>query len=263
MKEARITSKVFGIISFIAMVIVKVYANTFSIHGKTTYEILKSYPNLFSPISYSYFILLPISLLFLGFTLYQAGLIIRGKSKLEIDRFEKFRLFFILISVVSTLSTISLHYDFMALSLALLLIVVISLFHSISMIGYEDLSKWDKVFIRLPFSMYFAWVLIEVVIMLVSLLISIGWQSFGVTALNSTIALVLIITILSLMLMFRFRNLGFGLTMIWGLSGILMKHLSPDGFRCQYIEIVVTTAICMASLLAVIICLSYIGKRKI
>ena len=47
----------------------------------------------------------------------------------------------------------------------------------------------------------------------------------------------------------KFRDVAYGLVIVWAYAGILIKHLSSDGFAGQYPEIYAIVIVCMILLL--------------
>jgi len=257
------STKIIAVLSFLIMIIVNVFANIISINGKTTYQILNSYPNLFAPAGYTYLMCLLIDLLLAGFVLYQLGLFDQAKGRLESEGMQRIRILFITSTILYAAWSLSFHFDFMALSLVIVIIIFICLLLINHTLHTEELSIRDKPIVKLTFSILAAWILVITIITLVALLVSIGWKGFGIPDLIWNIIIIIISTSISLIIMSKYNNIAYGLTIIWAYTGILVKHLSVKGYHGQYTEIIVTTIICIVILTMMVGYLFVISKRKL
>jgi hypothetical protein len=81
------------------------------------------------------------------------------------------------------------------------------------------------------------------------LLVSLGWR--GIVFSEATWAALIIFVgfIIGATTMLKNRDIAYGLVIVWAYAGILLKHLSSEGFGGQYSTIIASTTICIFLLL--------------
>jgi hypothetical protein len=241
--------KFITMISFLVLFVLMILVNTLSLNGMKTWEIVASYPNLITPARYTGFIMGFIYLLLTAFTFYQLDFVPAHLTKLKNEVFGQIRILFIITSVINITWIFAWHYDFHALSLLLVIIILICLLYINRQLSLEELSKWDKIFIRLPFSVYYGWTFLAMVINTTILFVSIGWKGLGLPETFWAILILLGVLIIATVRMLRNRDLVYGLTILWGYGGILVKHISTSYLGGQYPEIIATTLVCIILLI--------------
>lgn len=108
-----------------------------------------------------------------------------------------------------------------------------------------------KIFIKLPFSVYFGWITVATIANLVTLFVSLGWNSFGTTEWMWTAVVILIGAIIGSAITIKNRDVAYGLVIIWAYIGILNKHISQGGFASLYPGIIVTVSVCIVLLIII------------
>jgi hypothetical membrane protein len=126
-------------------------------------------------------------------------------------------------------------------------------------LSLEDMTIREKLFVRLPFSVYSGWITISSVTSIITLLISIRWQGFGVSEYIWVIFLLVLITMIVTYRSQKDKDLVYCLTVIWAYIGILYKHVSKDALNGQYPQVITTTIISIAVL---VIGAGYLILRK-
>jgi L-cystine uptake protein TcyP (sodium:dicarboxylate symporter family) len=62
----------------------------------------------------------------------------------------------------------------------LMVVLLVSLIYIVRIIGKEGLSLRDRIFIRLPFSVYFGWITVATIANFTVRLVSFNWNGFGI-----------------------------------------------------------------------------------
>ncbi|MFZ2537391.1 MAG: tryptophan-rich sensory protein [Oscillospiraceae bacterium] len=250
--------------TFLLMVIVNVLANILPINGVNTGEVSNSYPNLFAPAGLTFSIWGLIYLLLAGYTFYQLGFFQKGKSVLKKDVFEKVGLYFSISSIANAAWIFAWHYHFIPLSMMLMIIILVCLIMIVQVINKEALSLREKIFIRLPFSIYFGWITVATIANATTLLVSLGWNGFGIPEALWTVVMIVVGLGIGVATIFKNRDIAYGLVIIWAYIGILIKHTSASGFAGQYPSVITTVIICIVLLLIVEAYIIFIsnGVRK-
>lgn len=237
--------------SFLLMVTVNALANIIPINGVNTGQVSDSYQNLFAPAGITFAIWGLIYLLLAAYTLYQLGFFQSHQSALKADIFNKVGIYFSISSIANTLWILSWHYYLIPLSMLLMVIILFCLIMIVNAINKAELSFRDKIFVKLPFSIYFGWITVATIANATALLVSIGWDGFGISEPVWAIIIILVGVIIAIATIFKNKDFAYGLTIIWAYSGILIKHISADGFAGQYPTIITTVIICIALVLIV------------
>ena len=161
--------KLLTLVTFIGMVVVNGLANILPINGVTTGRVSDSYSNLFAPVGITFSIWGLIYLLLLAYVIYQFIPKTLGKDKV----INKINIYFIISSVVNSVWIFAWHYRIIGLTVILMLILLYSLIKISKLTNEMVLSFKDKLFIKIPFGIYFGWITIasiaNITIFLVSL----------------------------------------------------------------------------------------------
>ncbi len=254
--------KLLVVVTFVVMVTVNALANILPINGIGTGAVSDSYPNLFAPAGLTFAIWGLIYLLLAGYTLYQLGLF-RGKDKKEYDGLlRKTSIVFSVSSLVNTVWIFSWHYKITPLSMVLMAILIICLIDIMHIIKAQELSFREKFFIRVPFSVYFGWITVASIANATTLLVSLGWNGFGLSKSLWTIIVLAVVMVIGVLTTIRFKDIAYSLVLIWAYSGILIKHTSASGFANQYMDVVITGAICLAVFVMSILYVIFARKKK-
>ena len=223
--------KIGNIIAFIIMITVNFLAELLPINGVTTAEVSAKYKNLFTPAPYTFMIWGVIYLLLLGFVIYQLLDLVRGKNRTDIY-VKKIGWFFIVACIANSLWLVAWHYDKIGLSLIFMLILLWSLiiiYTSLSkMYPYKNLSLIDKVFVKLPFSIYFAWIITATIANVTVFLVSIGWNALGLPDVFWLFFAIGLLLVISLTVFIKYKDYAFLLTIVWAVLGIVVARIGAS-----------------------------------
>lgn len=254
------------LITYLAMVIVNGLANALPINGMNTGAISDSYPNLFAPAGITFIVWGVIYLLLAGHTAYQLGLFRKKSEEVKTALLTEVGTLFAISSLANVGWIFSWHYKVILLSMLFMLVILVCLALITIRINKEKLTANEKVFIRLPFSVYFGWITVATIanatVLLVSLLGS-NVNLLGISEVAWTIAILLIGLAIGAYTTFKNRDIPYGLVIVWAYIGILIKHLlaQPDGFNSQYPAVIVTVIISLVVLVATIV-LTHLKAKK-
>ncbi|NTW70940.1 MAG: tryptophan-rich sensory protein [Eubacteriaceae bacterium] len=251
------------LVSFIVMVAVNALANILPINGVGTGQVSDSYPNLFAPAGITFAIWGVIYLLLAGFTLYQLGFFQIDKYGFKSYLLERVGIYFSISSIINALWIFSWHYRVIPLSMILMILILICLIVIIQELRKVKLLPRENLFIRLPFSIYFGWITVATIANATTLLVSAGWDGFGISQQVWTVIILSIGLIIGIAAMVMNKDMAYGLVIIWAYAGILLKHTSASGFAGQYPEIKITVILCIFLLLLAEVYLIVSNKRKL
>jgi hypothetical protein len=229
-------------ITYLVMVAVNAMATALPINGITTGDVSDSFPNLFAPAGITFSIWGLIYLLLAAYTLYQFGLFQQDKGAARKALFTRIGILFSISSIVNALWIFAWHFYSIGLSLLLMLVILALLIAINLQLNREDLNQREKLFIRLPFAVYFGWITVATVANATSLLVFSGWNAFGVSEQIWAALIIVVGLIIGAVTTMRLKSYAYGLVIIWAYLGIWIKHTSATGFASQY-PLVITTVI--------------------
>jgi len=224
------------------MVVMNFLANALPINNRGTGEISNAYPNLFTPAGPAFSIWGLIYLLLGIYVIYQ---FVKKDQKTE-EVIQKINPFFIATSLANISWIFAWHYDYIAISVAVMAVLLILLIKIADIIRLGNFTTIEKVSIWAPFSIYFGWITVASIANITVFLVSIGWNGFGLADFVWTSIILLVGALIGILRMNKDKNIAYGLVLVWAYSWILFKHLSLSGFDGQYQSIIVTAIVCLA-----------------
>jgi hypothetical protein len=237
------------------MVVVNGLANILPINGVTTGRVSDSYSNLFAPVGITFSIWGLIYLLLLAYVIYQFIPKTLGKDKV----INKINIYFIISSVVNSVWIFAWHYRIIGLTVILMLILLYSLIKISKLTNEMVLSFKDKLFIKIPFGIYFGWITIASIANITIFLVSLGWKNFIFADQIWMIVVLFVGLVIASITTIKEKNLAYGLVPIWAYFGIYLKHTSPLEFNNMYQGVIIATIICI---LVFVIVNSYLLVKK-
>lgn len=212
-----------------------------------------AYPNLFAPAGVTFSIW---GLIYLLLALYVAHQFISfgaGVEKKNEPLLSKINVLFTLTSLANISWIFAWHYDFILLSVLIMLVLLALLIRVADALQGETLSQREKLFVATPFFVYFGWITVATIANVTVFLVSIGWGGFGISETIWTSIILTVGAVIGTLRMRKDKNVAYGMVLIWAYLGILFKHLSPSGFDGQYPSILVTTLFCLLVFILVIV----------
>lgn len=214
-------------ISYVAMIIINIIANTVGINGKTTGEISNQLEILFTPAPYVFSIWILIYFL-LAIWLFQQLLLPTNdeQSKSRMDLFTS-------MSLYNIAWLLSWHYSYFILSVAIMICLLIGL-----IMLYVSYPAGDYRFSgRLPFSIYLGWISVALMVNISYVLKYYEWNGFGIAEQTWAQILLLLATVLAAYNQVRNRDTLFTIVIIWAFIGIAV-HNGKDAGMLFYMPFV-------------------------
>ncbi|MDI6849845.1 MAG: hypothetical protein QME69_08650 [Candidatus Saccharicenans sp.] len=228
---------------YLAMVVVNYLANALPLNNLNTGQLSDKYPNLFVPAGFTFSIWGVIYLLLAFFIFFSLKQAITGHE--VFPAFRTIGPFFFLTCLANAGWIFAWHYEQLILSLLImltLLVLLIIIYQRLSRRPYEEIRR-DRFPARLPFSIYLAWISVATVANTTAVLVGYKWNGFGLSQQFWTVAVLTVITALALIFVLKKKDLLFGLTAIWALSGILYKRVQDTAASDRAVEIAVISAL--------------------
>jgi len=221
MKKKGLLIKLLNTAAVALTIFVNFLANYLPINGISTGDVSAEFNNPFTPAGFTFSIWGIIYLLLIIFVVYQ--FIGNGKIK---ERFTTGP--FLVLASLANISWIFLwHYQYIYLSMFVILLLPISLFPLFKKVSsYKNYSAAEYISIKLPFSIYTAWVTIASLANFMVTLVNFrkSWpDNFLVIAASISLLIGLFITIKVLQ---KFRNIPFAVVVLWAYFGIMSAQFS-------------------------------------
>ena len=253
--------KALTILAYLVMIIVNGLANSLPLNGITTGDVSDAYQNLFAPTGLTFAIWGLIYLLLAGYVLYQARWFRGNENADNIQMLDRVGTLFIISSLANAAWIFTWHYDMIPLSMAFMLVILISLIYKMKTILQYQLSLKEKIFVKLPFSVYFGWITVATIANATVLLVSLNWNGFGIPGATWAVIMIIVGMLIGAAPSIRNRDAAYALVFVWAYYGIYIKHTSVGGFGGQYPAVITTAIICIILMLAVS-AYSLIAARK-
>lgn len=260
-KQECMIIKIITAVSFVAMVVVNVLANSLPINNITTREVSDLYANLFAPAPLTYAIWGLIYLLLAMYTLYQMGLF-HGNQVFNSDLIRYINILFSTSSVLNIIWIFLWHFQIIPASLIIMIIILICLAFINREFKLEQLTTREKLFIRLPFSIYFGWITVATIANAVTFFVSIGWKGLGLSDAAWTVIVLFAGTVIGLAALLKNKDIEYGLVLVWTYIGIHIKHTSSVGFNNQYPAVILAVIVCIIIFLIGELYILINGMRK-
>ncbi len=240
--------KLITILSLTGVVFFNALATLVSSNNGDNEKLSERYPNLLAPSESIFVIWIFIFLGLWGYVIYQFSTM-RGKdSHISEVTLTRINIYFIINTVLNVLWTFALAFELLWLSVPLIVGILYTLVRITGYIAGDTLSLWDKIFIRVPFSLYFGWVTYATVANLITWLVSIEWDGFGIRQGVWAVVLLIVTSIFAVTMMYKRMDWIYGFAVLWAFVGILINHLSPDGWDGTYPSVIVALTIVISIL---------------
>ncbi len=209
-------------IAAVAVVLLFNYlSNALPLNNLTQTDINEMYPVLFTPASYVFSIWGLIYVLLICFIVYQAL-----PNYRENPFNEAVGILFAVTALLNVLWLLAWHYLQIALSMVimvLLLLVLIAIYLRIANLAQKG-GLFDRLFVKLTFSIYLAWICVATLANLNILLYDVGWLGLGFGSALFTVLMIVIGALVSLAIFYWRRDYAFPLVFAWAFIGVGVRH---------------------------------------
>lgn len=214
------------ILAILAMIVVNVLANALPINGLNTGEISDGFDVYFVPAGYVFSIWGLIYIGLIVFAIYQALPKQRENPRLKAIGW------WVVAGSLANIAWIFLwHYEQFPLTIIAMLILLITLVITYLRLGTgkTEVSKAEKLAVRLPFSIYLGWITVATVANVTSLLDFLKWNGFGLSELVWMGIMLAAVLVIAALMNFTRRDAAYALVLLWALAGIALKFAAVPG----------------------------------
>lgn len=252
MKQEKISVglRIVIVITYAAMITANALANILPLNGQTTGELSDKYGNLFAPAGFTFSIWGFIYLLLLFHVVYQLGFLQKNTNPRLL---RQVAIYFSISSVLNASWIFLWHYEYLALSVIVMLLMLFTLIKINTLTFTASLTPRESFFVRLPFSVYFGWITIATIANITALLVSFDWNGFGLSEVTWTIAILFVGAAIGITTTFRRQDIAYALVLVWAYYGIYSKHTSESGFSGEYPSIITSIIVCLVLIVLAIV----------
>ncbi|TQR15287.1 tryptophan-rich sensory protein [Psychrobacillus soli] len=204
------------ILSLISTITVHILANTLPINGQTTESILNRLPLFFTPAHYVFFIWIIIYLLSASW-IWNSIKEYQATRQLPLKRV----LLFAITSIFHITWILFWHFELFNYSLISMFVLLGTLFLLYMTYPVKE-QNWMS---RLPISIYFGWIIIEMFINLDYLSTYYEFSGLGITKSLWTVIFLTIATAIALHFRYHYEDRAIVVVFIWTFLGLAVRHL--------------------------------------
>jgi len=248
-----------NLLAVIFCIVLNALANILPINGKTTGTLSDNIPNLFVPAGLTFSIWGVIYFQIFLFGIYQARDLFR-KEPIEMKFLDCIGPWFIITSLANGIWILFWHYEQVAASLIIMLILLGSLLlmYLRLRIGISDVPKGEKIFVHGMVSVYLGWITVATIANVTALLVTTHWDRWGIEESIWKVIVLIIVMILTVFLLSIRKDFAFTAVILWAFVGILIKRLDPINSPQPLIVIMV-----IMGLIVLILMIGIVIRKKL
>ena len=216
--------QVFNFLALLMTVFVNYYSNSGRINSQTIGEVSAKYANRFTPAGYAFSIWGLIYLGLFAFVIYQGRSLFVKKTNdtLVTDIGSSF----IVSCVANSLWVIAWLYEYMGLSVFMMLLLLFSLTAILFKLKSRKAStSWkERFFVRFPFVIYAGWITVALIANVAAFLTKIQWDGFGLSDVTWTIIIICVAGLINILVTWMVHVSEFGLVGAWALIAVAMAN---------------------------------------
>jgi hypothetical protein len=214
-----------NILAVIITILINAIAVILPLNGKTTQELSDHLTNLFVPAGLTFSIWGIIYILWIVFAIYQVRDFFK-KEEIDMPFLQQISFLFILSSIANSAWIFLWHYEYVSLSLLMMIVLLLSLLalYVRLNIGRSIVSLAERLCVHVPFSVYLGWITVATIANVTAFLVSVKWDRFGISSLNWTIIIITVATLLTILMLALRKDIAFSLVVLWAFLGIWIKQ---------------------------------------
>ena len=238
-----------NILAFGLAIAVNALATSIPLGGQTPPEISANYPSLFTPAGFTFSIW---GIIYLGLFLFVIYQSLPGQRNNE--ALSKIDGPFKINCLANAAWILAWHYDFLILSVLIMLIILASLVSIYRNFDHDQASTSlaGRLLVQLPFRLYTAWICVATIVNISTVQNAMGWDNVGTDAVTWTLLKLALAGAIGATIAVRKADAAFILVFAWAAYGISAKQAATPE---------VAGAAEMLFVLAIILALSAVARR--
>ncbi|WP_152443393.1 TspO/MBR family protein [Bacillus sp. THAF10] len=206
-----------NILAFVLMIVVNYLANALPLNGLTTGDIANRITVLFQPAGYVFSIW---SLIYLLLGIW----IIRQipKSRRNLPIYVNTSSLFVLSCLLNSAWVVLWHYGFWVTTVAVMVGLLCTLIALYLKMRASNPGKLDLA----TFSIYLGWISVATIANISYVLVELGWDGFGLSAVTWTVIMLVVATLLAVWFRMSNDDWLYPLVFVWAFIGIGVKNMA-------------------------------------
>jgi hypothetical protein len=224
MKINKITLTLVNLLAFLATVVVNYLSATLPLNGKTPGQLSDFYPNLFVPAGFTFSIW---GVIYLFLTIWIVGQLVNlfRKTKPVDDNQQAIGWLFLSVSLLNIAWLFAWHWRVVFLSVLIMVTLLYELVHiNKRMHNQTEMSGWLRWVAFPAFGIYMGWITIALIANMTAFLVSVKWNSGGVSQEIWTMLMIGIGSLLAFFMTYKKGYAWHGVAVVWALFGIYSKR---------------------------------------
>jgi len=215
-----VVRQVFVVIATLVTFVVNGLANALPLNGLTTGEVSDSFKVFFVPAGYVFAIWGLIYLLLIGYMVFQAL-----PAQREHPILRKIGWWYVLSAAANSGWIFLWHYQQFPLTLILMGILLVSLIVIYLNLGIarKPASMKEKLYIRLPFSVYLGWITVATIANITAVLYFVKWGGFGLDPQYWAVIMLTAAVVIAAIMAKTRRDAAYLAVLVWAFVGIAVK----------------------------------------
>ena len=196
-------------------------ANIIPFNGQSTGAVSNKFDVLFTPAGYVFAIWGVLYLTWCVFAVYQLL-----PSKRADTRLGRVTYLFVLSGVANVLWLVLWHYEYFALTVAVMLFLLgllITIYLRLN-VGRVKVGLVEKICVDIPFSLYLAWISVATIANITIFLRHVGWSGWGIPEPTWAIIMISVATALGMIACIKRNDFAFIAVLAWAFMGIAEKQ---------------------------------------
>lgn len=224
------TLQVLTILGYLLMILLNFLAISLPLNGQTTGELSDKYQNLFVPAGLTFSIWGVIYLLLLIFTIYQASTLFSGKASRINTIVSQVGIWYFVSSVANALWIVVWHYEFLPISVAVMVLILLSLLlTNFGIVNInEQMTRKEKFLTKAPFGVYLGWICVATIANVTAWLTGVRWTGSGLEQDSWAVIMIVVGALIVLFTALRLRNGYIALAVVWAFAGIVIKRQNSE-----------------------------------
>lgn len=211
-----------SIAAFIIVIFVNYISNALPLNGLTQRDLSDRYTSLFTPAAFTFSIWGVIYLALAAFVVYQALPAQRNNTLVS-----KVSKLFIISCFTNIAWLFAWHYEFVSLSLLVMfgiLATIVTIYRTLN-INIRQATWKERLFLRLPFSMYTAWITVATMANISVVQNAMGWDDVFMSATSWTLLKLAIVGVIGAIVVLKRLDFIYGFVIAWAAFGIMSKQV--------------------------------------
>jgi hypothetical protein len=221
-----------NLLGLVVVLAVNYLSNSLPLNGRTPGELSDQYPNLFTPIGFTFSIWGIIYLWLMVWVGYQAsGLFSKKTADQVAPALEKTGYLFAYSCLLNVAWLFAWHWEQLLVSVVIManLLYILVQLNRAAGVGFSATNKTEKWLSHIPFGIYQGWISVALIANVTAWLVGAEWGGAGIA--DSVWAVLMVSTgaLVAVFMVWKQHNLGHGLAVCWALFGIYSKQSALEG----------------------------------